>query len=111
MLGHLTKQEELIVKNIANRIRQFLKGHLVILEIFGSKVRGDFTPDSDIDILIVVKDKNVKLKDKLYDILFEIDPYYEYKISLIIYSEFEFEQNIQLQSPFVEYIQKEGIRL
>lgn len=111
MLGHLTKQEELVVKNIANRIRQLLKDQLIILEIFGSKIRGDFTPDSDIDILIVVKDKNVKLKDKLYDILFEIDPYYEYKISLIIYSEFEFEQNIKLESPFIEYIQKEGIRL
>lgn len=111
MLGHLTKKEESKVTELAGKIRQLLGNQLVLLEIFGSKIRGDFTPDSDIDILIVVKNKNIGLKNKLYDILFEIDPYYEYKISLIIYSEFEYKQNVKLESPFIEYIQKEGIKL
>lgn len=111
MLGYLTKNEEDKVTELGKRIKSLLKDQLVLLEVFGSKVRGGFAPDSDIDILLVVKNKDRQLKTKLYNILFDIDPYYEYRISLIIYSTFEYEQNVKLKSTFVENIQKEGIRL
>lgn len=111
MLGYLTKNEESIVLKLTKRIKDLLGNQLVLLEIFGSKIRGNFTPDSDIDLLIVVKNKDVKLKNKVYDILFEIDPYFEYKISLIIYSTYEYEQNIRLKSPFIENLQREAIKL
>lgn len=111
MLGYLTKKEEIKVIDFAKKIRDVLKDQFVLLEIFGSKVKGNPTPDSDIDILVVVKNKDLNIKSKIYDTLFEIDPYYEYKISLIVYSVFEYEQNLRLKSPFIENIEKEGIKL
>lgn len=111
MIGYLTKDEEDKVVELSKRIKFLLNDQLVFFEIFGSKVMGNFTPDSDIDILIVVKNKNSELKNKLYDILFEIDPYYEYKISLIVYSIYEYEQNIKLKSTFIENLQRYGITL
>lgn len=111
MLEHLTKMENDTIEKLAQKIKDTLRDNLVLLELFGSRARGDFKADSDIDVLVIVKNKNVNLRSKLYDILFEIDPYYEYKISLIIYSEFEYQQNIKLKSPFTENLKKEGIRL
>jgi len=111
MLGYLTKEEENIIEKLVKKIKEALGGNLVFIELFGSKIRGDYEPDSDIDLLIVVRNKDVKLRTNLYDILFEIDPYYSFKISLIIYSEFEYKQNIKLKSTFFENIKKEGIRL
>lgn len=111
MLGYLTKAETAILKKVTNKMRDFLKEDLILLKLFGSKVKGNFVSDSDIDIFLVIKNKNIKLRDKLYDILFEVDPYYEFKISPIIYSEFEYKQNIKLKSPFIENIKKEGLEL
>ncbi|MFH1259625.1 MAG: nucleotidyltransferase domain-containing protein [Elusimicrobiota bacterium] len=111
MIGHLIKEEEEAVKKVAQKIKELLGSRLLLLELFGSKARGNFRPDSDIDIFVVVKDKDIALRDKLYDILFDIDPDYRYRMSLIIYSKFEFEQNIKLRSPFVENIQQEGVVL
>lgn len=111
MIGYLTKKEEVKLMDFVKRVKKLLKDQLVLLEVFGSKIKGNFTQDSDIDILIVVKNKDIMLKSKIYDILFDIDPYYDYKISLIIYSLFEYEQNVRLKSPFIENLEKEGIRL
>ena len=111
MIGNLTKKEELLLMTFAKRAKDHLKDCLVLIELFGSKVRGNAMPDSDIDILLVVKEKTVAVKDALYSILFEIDPYYTFKLSLIVYSEFEYNENVRLQSPFIENVIKEGVML
>ena len=111
MRGYLTREEERTVERVIKRIKGLLKGNLIVLELFGSKIRGDSLPDSDIDMLVVVKNKDAALRDSLYDILFDIDPYYKFKISLIIYSEFEYQENIRLKSPFIENLKKEGVAL
>ena len=41
--------------------------------LFGSMARGDFTPESDIDLYIVLQEKYVEIEDKIYDVLDEYD--------------------------------------
>ncbi len=107
----LNKQEEKVVREFVKEIKKSLDDNIVFLELFGSKVRGDFSSDSDIDILLVVKKKNPEVRDMIFDILFDIDPYYKFKVSPVIYSEFEYQRNKELQSTFVETISKEGVML
>lgn len=111
MLGYLIKEEEEVVRKVAQKIKETLGNRLVLLELFGSKAKGNFRMDSDIDILIIVEDKDIILRNKLYDVLFEIDPDYKYRISLIIYSKYEYEQNVRLKSPFIENIKEQGVVL
>jgi len=47
----------------------------------------------------------------VYDILFELDSEYELKISLRIMSFYEYQKNEELHSPFIEKVEKEGIKL
>ena len=107
----LNKQEEKTVRRFVENIKESLGDNVILLELFGSKVRGDFLPDSDIDILLVVKKKTPEVRDTIFNILFDIDPYYEFKISPVIYSEFEYQKNRELESTFVETISKEGVML
>ena len=107
----LNKQEEKVVRKFAEKIKESLEDNIVFLELFGSKVRGDFSSDSDIDILLVVKKKTPEVRETIFNILFDIDPYYKFKVSPVIYSEFEYQRNKELQSTFVETISKEGVML
>ena len=107
----LNKQEEKVVRRFAEKIKGSLEDNIVFLELFGSKVRGDFSSDSDIDILLVVKKKTPEVRDAIFDILFDVDPYYKFKVSPVIYSEFEYQRNKELESTFVETISKEGVML
>lgn len=111
MAVFLNQKENKKIIEYTKRLKRSLGKDLLCLKLFGSKVRGDFTKDSDIDILIIVKEKSLNLRNKIYDILFEIDPYYELKISPRIFSEFEYKENERLNSPFIAKIEKEGIKL
>jgi predicted nucleotidyltransferase len=82
---------------------------LISIKMFGSKVRGDFSQDSDLDILMIVRDKKKVRREKIYDILLEIDLEFDPKISLKIFTKEEFDRNKKLGSPFVFNVEKEGI--
>jgi len=108
--GLTVNEENTVVKFVA-AIRKALGKNLLLAELFGSKARGNFSADSDIDVLLVVREKTPEIRDRIFTALFEIDPYYEYKISPVIYSEFEYKKNAEMESPFLENLNAEGIAL
>lgn len=40
--------------------------------LFGSKARGDATPDSDLDLLLVIEEGDWRLKSELADVAYEL---------------------------------------
>jgi len=107
----LNQKEKKGLNKFLKRLRKLLGNNLISLVLFGSKVKGNYTQESDIDLLIVVREKTPLIREKIYDLLFEIDPYYELKISTLIYSELEYIKNEELESPFIENLKKEGVAL
>lgn len=61
-----------IVFDVRNRLKSGVEGLELVL-IFGSVARGDFTPESDIDLYLVVEEKSLELEDKVYDLLEDYD--------------------------------------
>ncbi|MDI6738499.1 MAG: nucleotidyltransferase domain-containing protein, partial [Nanoarchaeota archaeon] len=55
MLNYLTKKERKALEEFSFRLKDFLGKNLVFVKLFGSKVRGDFNKDSDIDILLILR--------------------------------------------------------
>ncbi|MEW6607168.1 MAG: nucleotidyltransferase domain-containing protein [bacterium] len=108
---YLNKREKKIIRAFVKELREKFGENILSIRLFGSKVRGDFAKDSDIDVLLVFQVKSVKVRDKVYDILFGIDPDYELKISPGIMSLYEYQKNEELHSPFIENVEKEGIKL
>jgi len=108
---YLNTNEQNAVNLFSKKIRALLGEQLISMSMFGSKVRGDFSQDSDLDILLIVQDKNRERKEQIYDILLDIDLEFDPKISLKIFSKDEFDRNKKLGSPFVFNVEKEGIPL
>ncbi|MBI5196597.1 MAG: nucleotidyltransferase domain-containing protein [Nitrospirae bacterium] len=110
-LKYLTKIEKKVVEEFAKQVRTALGQNLIDMEIFGSKVRGDFTGDSDIDILVVVKERTLDVMDKIGDITAELALEYDMPLSPVIFSKYEYQVNRNMSSPFVLSVEAEGVRL
>ncbi|HUX55479.1 MAG TPA: nucleotidyltransferase domain-containing protein [Bacteroidales bacterium] len=80
--------------------------------LFGSRARGDFRPDSDWDILILVDSLNVtnEIDDKFRDELYKIEIESGQIISTFVYSKDYWQKNL-IFSPLYKNIKKEGIQL
>lgn len=80
--------------------------------LFGSRARGDFRPDSDWDILILVDDKKVTndIEDKFRDELYEIELDSGQVISLFIYPK-NYWSSTLIYSPLYKNVNREGIKL
>lgn len=63
---------ENIVFDAENKLRNKVEGLKMIL-LFGSVARGDFTPESDIDLYLVMDEKTTRKEDQIYDILGRYD--------------------------------------
>ena len=80
--------------------------------LFGSRARGDFRPDSDWDILILVNADKVtnEIEDKFRDDLYDIELEAGQVISTFIYPKMYWEDTL-IFSPLYKKVNQEGIRL
>ena len=61
------------VNLLTQEIKNILKNNLVSIILFGSYARGDFTVNSDIDILVIIEDTEVDYRERINDFLDKID--------------------------------------
>jgi len=80
--------------------------------LFGSRARGDFKPNSDWDILILVDEATVtnEIEDKFRKDLYDIELESGQIISSFVYTK-EFWENTLIYSPLYKNVSSEGIRL
>jgi predicted nucleotidyltransferase len=81
------------------------------MRLFGSKARGEGSPDSDIDVFIVLQEVNWKVEREIYDLCFEISLEHDVLISPIIFSKEELKDPAMRSSPFLAAVEREGIPL
>jgi predicted nucleotidyltransferase len=80
--------------------------------LFGSRARGDNKPDSDWDILILIRNKTVtsEIEDRFRDVLYNIELQSGQIISAFIYPKTFWQNNLKY-SPLYKSVKKEGIKL
>lgn len=79
--------------------------------LFGSRARGDFRPDSDYDLLVVTRKRDLKLKDKVYDVVTDVCLESRRDLSLKFFSAEELERLKAIPSRFIQYVLTEGIKI
>jgi len=82
---------------------------LVGLKLIGSKARGDSDTESDIDLVIVLKDYDWERQMAIYDVCFELSVEHDVLLSPIIYSDEEFSSPLIRATPFYEAVAEEGV--
>jgi len=74
------------LNKLRERLLEALKDNLLKIVFFGSRARGIFEPDSDPDLLILVRKKDHETADRIFSIAQEIeDAILLYKISFSIH--------------------------
>lgn len=83
------------------------------LILFGSKARGDYHSESDMDVLILVKKNNPQTEDKIVDLACEVEEEFDYRLRLApkIWDQKFFNQLLRHERRIAFDIQNEGIKL
>lgn len=77
--------------------------------LYGSKARGDFIEDSDIDMLFLLNDDIPRsLKREMYDIIYDKELSNDVVVTAILIPEKDFQGKI---NPFFKAVKREGITL
>jgi predicted nucleotidyltransferase len=93
--------------DLISPLREQIEG----MYLFGSRSRDDWRPDSDYDILIVLKKKDKEIVGRLYDAVMEVLLATGRLISLKLFTVSEFNRLKSIPTPFMASIMREGIRL
>jgi len=105
---HLNYSEQRAIDGVLRRISHLYPAINKII-LYGSKARGDFLEDSDIDLLFVLDRRISKeMKFEIYDVLYEFEVEHDVVISAVFVSGEVFTART---SPFVQRVAKEGITL
>ena len=94
------------IEQIVNRIAENVKPEKIIL--FGSYARGDFSPDSDLDLCVIVKDKT----QERHRIAREIRSYLwgiaNIPKDIIVYTESEIDEWGKVNESFISSVMTTG---
>ena len=107
----MNSNEKIALDEFVKKVKSELGSNLLDMRLFGSKARGEFSSDSDIDILLILTERNPESINKIVDILVDIQLEYDANISPVIYTEYEYKMNREMGSLFVENVEKEGYPL
>ncbi len=108
---YLTPREKRAVAAFVRGIKKELREDILKVTLFGSKVRGDCGPDSDVDLLLVLRVKDRKSEDKIFSILVDVELATDTVLSPIVYFRRQYERSKRLGSPFIKTVEAEGVAL
>jgi len=107
---YLTPNELKALDTLVARINKMWRG--AKFKLFGSKIKGNFDEESDIDILILLSCKVTReIENQIIDMVFYINLQFETNISPLIFSEEEWDNSPVSVLPIHYFIEKEGLFL
>jgi len=100
-----------VLIELKRAMREFLGDRMVRLTLFGSRARGDYDDESDMDIAIIVRALTRELKNQILEKVAEIELKYFTPISAIVLSEEEFNRLKKRERRIALDIEREGVNL
>ena len=110
LLNQLMKSNErAALVNLKRELEKTL--NLVDYRVFGSKARGEESPESDIDVMIEVENYTPEVEALIDELVFEINLDHDCLISAVIFGSKELHEGPLRESPIYRSISREGIRI
>ena len=111
-LGNLSEKESQALKELMDGLKKLYGKNLSKVILYGSKARGDSTNDSDVDIMVLLKDykKWEEEFDRVSEAVYSVEEKYDYDllISFVIKKELDYQVE---KSPLLLNVRREGIDL
>ena len=99
------KQIEAEIQSITKQLVDKYQPEKIIL--FGSVAKGNFGPDSDLDVLVVKKGVDNLSPHERYCQLSKLLSY-DMAMDLLVYTPYEIKKRLWLRDPFINNVLKEG---
>lgn len=110
-LARLQPHEIAALEACIGRLKARLDGQLVAAYLFGSKARGDFTSDSDLDVLIVLENVDGDIQDTIHLLGARASLEYDVLINTHILSRARWEEMARQQATLWREVQQDGVPL
>jgi len=103
-------EEKVVLRELKDNLKG-LAGDRIRLVLFGSRARGDYDSESDIDIAIIVRGLTREAKNQILDMVADIELKYLTPLSTLVLSEDDFEFLKKRERRIALDIENEGIPL
>ncbi len=98
-----------LLHELKARLTRFLQGRAFRLILFGSRARGDYDEDSDIDVAIIVDDLPREMKDRVLDLVTDLELERLEPLSSLVLSQADFDALRSRERRIALDIEEEGI--
>jgi uncharacterized protein len=99
------------LKDLKERLEIMLGDRLVHLVLYGSRARGDYERSSDVDVAVIVRDLDRKLKLRILQGVAEIELEHLVPLSTLVMSESDYTDLLRRERRIALDIQREGVPL
>lgn len=109
----MPEEKKKLLTLFAKNVKKILGKKLKKVILYGSYARGDYTENSDIDIMILttLSDQEIEqIERKIYDLAFDFLMDYGIDISVVIKNEDQFNYWLGVL-PFYNNVEREGVSL
>lgn len=100
-----------ILRELKRSLESFLGDQLVSMVLFGSMARGDYNDESDMDVAVIVHGLTPKLKGQILDEVAELELEHHIPLSVLVFSEEEFNHLKKRERRIALDIEREGVLL
>ena len=107
----LNGKDRLALKEFQERLLLLLGDKLLKILLFGSKAQGRATTESDIDVLVLIKDNAITFRHPILDQAFEVNVKHGVYISPRIISLSTYEHPVWRMTYFMRQLREQGVAL
>lgn len=109
----LKAAERTLIDQYCETLRRDFPGEVGRIILFGSRARGEGTPHSDIDLLIVLNTEDHRLKRKVLDLSWDVmfDHHFKVFLSPIVFFRKDYENYQRWNSSFLENVSRDAVSL
>jgi len=110
-LAHLTPPERAALGEFLARLREQYVDEVVSVRLFGSRARGEGGPESDLDVLVVVRSEDWRVHWDIVRLASRTSLAHDVDLSSKVLSRRQYRRLGQRRSLFHQNVQTEGVRL
>jgi predicted nucleotidyltransferase len=107
----LTEEEQAWLDNYRKALAEEFPGLVEEILVFGSKARGEAAPDSDLDVLLIIRNQAAHLKRDLRRTGYLLAATSDAVPSILAYSKEEWESRKRSGSPFRKAVERDAVKV